>query len=152
MIIRGGCLIRVAMRSGMVVSRERDSPHDHLPLWMIGAVHRKGFGGGLLSESWATLAIMMGDARAALDALCGPLLPDPVADQAADRAVRILHAHAAALTWVRQATGSYPAPLEVAGRLAEVATQLRGDDRDPVAVLIGVAAVAVAEYQATTAA
>ena len=106
----------------------------------------------LLSESWATLGTMTVDSRAALEALCGPLLRDPVADQAADRAVQVLQAQAAALNWVRQATGTYPAPLEVARRLAAAASQLRGDDRDPVTVLIGVAAVAVAEHQATTAA
>lgn len=47
---------------------------------------------------------------------------------------------------------TYPAPPAVARRLAETAAQLREDDRDPVAVLIGVAATAVAEHQATTAA
>ena len=66
--------------------------------------------------------------------------------------MRVLHAQAAALAWVRQTTGRYPAPTGVARRLAEAAAQLRGDDRDPVTVLIGVAATAVAEHQATTAA
>jgi hypothetical protein len=92
------------------------------------------------------------DPRRALEALCGPLAADPVEDRAADRAVRVLHAQAAALAWVRQTAGTYPAPPAVAQRLAEAATQLRGDDRDPVSVLIGVAAAAVAEHQATTAA
>ena len=92
------------------------------------------------------------DARRAVEDLCGPLAADPVADHTADRAVRVLHAQAAALAWVRQTTGTYPAPSAVAKRLAEAAAQLRGDDRDPVAVLIGVAATAVVEHQATTAA
>lgn len=53
----------------------------------------------------------------------------------------MLHAHAAALAWVRDTTGTYPAPASVADRLAAVAEQLRkDDDRDPVAVL-GQAAV-----------
>ena len=100
----------------------------------------------------ASLTVMTVDPRRALEELCGPLTADPVADRAAERAVRVLHAQAAALAWVRQTTGTYPAPPAVAQRLAEAAAQLRGDDRDPVTVLIGVAADAVAEHQATTAA
>jgi hypothetical protein len=92
------------------------------------------------------------DPRRAVEELCGPLAADPTADGAAERAVRVPHAQAAALAWVRQTTGTYPAPPAVAQRLAEAAAQLRGDDRDPVTVLIGVAAAAVAEHQATTAA
>jgi hypothetical protein len=92
------------------------------------------------------------DPRRVLEDLCGPLTDDPVAVRVADRAVRVLHAQAAALAWVRQTTGAYPAPAVVARRLAEVAAELRSDDRDPVTVLIGVAAVAVAEHRATTAA
>jgi hypothetical protein len=95
---------------------------------------------------------MANDPRRVLEQLCGPLPIDPAADQAADKAVRVLHAQSAALAWVRQATGMYPAPPTVAQRLAEAAAQLREDDRDPVTVLIGVAATAVAEHQATTAA
>jgi hypothetical protein len=105
-----------------------------------------------VSVVWASLAVMAVDPRRALEELCGPLAPDPVADLAADRAVRVLHAQAAALAWVRQTTGTYPAPPAVAQCLAEAAVQLRGNDRDPVTVLIGVAAAAVAEHQATTAA
>lgn len=109
-------------------------------------------GEGLVSVLSASLKAMTDDPRRALEELCGPLPVDPAADQAADRAVRVLHAQSAALAWVRQATGTYPAPPAVARRLAETAAQLREDDRDPVAVLIGVAATAVAEHQATTAA
>jgi len=107
---------------------------------------------GSLSGSWAIVAIMTVDPRAALEALCGPLSPDPAADRAADRAVQVLHAQAAALAWVRQTTGTYPAPPAVAARLADAAAQLRQDDRDPAGVLISVAAAAVAQYQATSAA
>lgn len=64
--------------------------------------------------------------------------------------MQVLYAQAAALTWVRHTTGSYPAPQSVAQRLAEAAAELRGDQRDPVTVLISVAAAAVAEHQATT--
>jgi hypothetical protein len=91
---------------------------------------------------------------AAIEALCGRLPADPDADRAADRAVRILHARTAALTWAAQATGAYPAPPPVVQALAEATVQLRadGDVRDPHHVLIEVAAAAVAEYHASTAA
>jgi hypothetical protein len=92
------------------------------------------------------------DPRRTLEELCGPLAVDPVADQAADRAVRVLQAQAAALAWVHQTTGTYPAPATVARRLAEAAARLRTDDRDPDTELIRVAAAAVAEHRATSAA
>ena len=90
------------------------------------------------------------DPRRVLDELCGPLAGDPVADQAADRAVRVLQAQAAALAWVYQAAGLYPAPPMVAQRLAEAAARLRTDDRDPDTELVRIAAVA--EHRATSAA
>jgi hypothetical protein len=62
----------------------------------------------------------MADPYEAVDALCGV-----VPDAAADRAVEVLHAHAAALAWVRQALGTYPAPPGVAQQLAVAAAQLR---------------------------
>jgi len=105
-----------------------------------------------VSVSSASLVVMTDDPRRVVEELCGPLAADPAADQAADRAVRVLHAQAAALAWVRQTTDAYPAPPAVSQRLAETAAQLRLDDRDPVTALIGVAATAVAEHQATTAA
>jgi hypothetical protein len=44
------------------------------------------------------------DDRTRAHALVDDLLGQP--DQAADRAVEVLHAHAATLAWVRDATGS----------------------------------------------
>jgi hypothetical protein len=87
-------------------------------------------------------------AHALVDGLCGP--PDP----AADRAVEVLHAHAAALAWVRDATGRYPAPPSVSARLNSAAEHLRTglDDRDPVAVLGQTAVDALAAHRADTAA
>ncbi|GEM_PF-4838509 len=75
------------------------------------------------------------DDRARAHALVDDLLGQP--DQAADRAVAVLHAHAAALAWVRDTTGAYPAPASVAARLDSVAERLRSgdDERDPVAAL-----------------
>jgi hypothetical protein len=112
-----------------------------------------------MSPSRVTLAGMSAvdlpaAAMAAIEALCGPLPADPVADRVADRAVQVLHARAAALSWARQATGSYPAPPVVARRLGEAAAQLCGDsdERDPHTVLIGIAVAAVAEHHASTAA
>ena len=65
----------------------------------------------------------------------------------------MLHAHAAALAWVRDTTGTYPAPASVADRLAAVAEQLRkDDDRDPVAVLGQAAVDALAALRAHAAA
>jgi hypothetical protein len=86
-------------------------------------------------------------AHAMVDELLGPT------DPAADRSVTVLHAHAAALTWVHDTTGRYPAPAGVAAQLSRAAEQLRtgADDRDPVAVLGQAAVDAVAAYQATAA-
>jgi len=72
-----------------------------------------------------------------VDALFG------VPDRSANRAVQVIHAQAAALSWVREATGATHAPLAVARRLQEVANQLRSDERDPNGVLIQVAVEAL---------
>jgi hypothetical protein len=95
---------------------------------------------------------MTQDARTAFEALFGDLAPDATADAIADRATRILAARSAALSWVYRATGTYPAPEAVANRLAEVATELRDDDRDPDTVLVQEAAAALTTYRATVAA
>jgi hypothetical protein len=75
-------------------------------------------------------------------------------DPAADRAVAVLQAHVAALAWVRDATGSYPAPAEVATALDGVAELLRSgaDERDPAPVLGQAAVDALASYRAAGAA
>jgi hypothetical protein len=90
--------------------------------------------------------------RARAHAMVDDLLGPP--DQAADRAVAVLHAHAAALAWVRDTTGSYPAPAGVAAQLERAAERLRtgSDERDPVAVLGQTAVDALAAYRSTTAA
>jgi len=87
-------------------------------------------------------------AHALVDDLLGP------SDQAADRAVAVLHAHAAALAWVRNTTGTYPAPASVAVQLFSAAERLRdgSDGRDPVAVLGQTAVDALAAYRSTAAA
>jgi hypothetical protein len=87
-------------------------------------------------------------AHALTDALFGQ------PDAAADRAVAVLNAHAAALAWIRDTTGTYPAPPSVAEQLAAVSRQLRnGDDpRDPAPVLIQVAVEALAAHRMTDAA
>ena len=105
-----------------------------------------------LSVGWSTFPTMATDLHAALRAPWGDLPADPAMDRAADRAVQVLHAHAAALAWVRQATGTYPALPAVAAHQAEIAAQLRDDDRDPLTTLIAAAATAVTQHQATTAA
>ncbi|MBE1485671.1 hypothetical protein [Plantactinospora soyae] len=86
-------------------------------------------------------------AHALVDELVGP------SDETADRAVEVLHAHAAALAWVRDTTGSYPAPPMVTAALNEAATALRsgGDWRDPVAALGQAAVEALTAYRSTTA-
>lgn len=86
-------------------------------------------------------------AHALIDAVCGQ------PDMAATRAVEVLSAQGAALAWVGQATGSYPASAGVAARLREMAEELKdpSDHRDPDAVLIQVAAVALAEERSSTA-
>lgn len=87
-------------------------------------------------------------AYALVDSLCGS------PDQAADRAVAVLHAHAAALAWIHDTTGVYPAPPAVATRLSNAADSLRtgADDRDPVAVLGQTAVDALAAHRASAAA
>lgn len=79
-----------------------------------------------------------------VDELLGP----PERD--ADRAVAVLHAHAATLAWVRETTGAYPAPPAVARRLDGAAQRLRSgaDGRDPVAVLGHTAVDALAARRA----
>ncbi|SHN14024.1 hypothetical protein [Cryptosporangium aurantiacum] len=86
-------------------------------------------------------------AHSLIDAICGQ------PDAAATRAVEVLSAQAAALAWVGQATGSYPAPAGVAARLREVADELKdpSDSRDPDAVMIQVAAEALAEERSSAA-
>jgi hypothetical protein len=71
-------------------------------------------------------------------------------DPAADRVVEVLHAQAAALEWIRDTTGTYPAPAPVAVRIAEVAHRLRTcqDDREPMTVLRETAEQALADYRA----
>jgi hypothetical protein len=75
-------------------------------------------------------------ALALAEELCG------VPDQAAERAVEVMHAHAAALAWVRAVARSYPAPRPSAQRLQAAAARPRSgdDDRDPARVLIEVVA------------
>lgn len=87
-------------------------------------------------------------AHALVDDLLGP------SDAAADRAVAVLHAHAAALGWVCDTTGAYPAPSAVAGPLARAAEELRSpsDNRDPVVIMRQVAGEALDAYRATVAA
>lgn len=82
-------------------------------------------------------------AHALVDALLGP------SDAAADRAVAVLKAQAAALAWVCDTTGAYPAPGSIIDTLAAVAERLRRDDsRDPVAVLGQAAVDALAALRA----
>ena len=80
-------------------------------------------------------------AHGLIDELCG------APDAAADRAIEVLHAHAAALAWVRETTGRYPTPDRVASPLATAADRLRSgaDTRDPGSTLIQIAAAALAE-------
>ncbi|MBT8224430.1 MAG: hypothetical protein HKP61_16375 [Dactylosporangium sp.] len=94
---------------------------------------------------------MAGD-RAHAHSLVDALLGEP--DAAADRTVEVLNAHAATLAWVRDTTGAYPAPPNVAQALDTVAERLRtGDDRrDPVPVLGQAAVDALAAHRMTDAA
>jgi hypothetical protein len=87
-------------------------------------------------------------AHALVDELLGP------PDEAAVRAVAVLHAHAAALAWVRDTTGDYPAPPGVAAALLAAAERLRTgeDDRDPAAVLGQTAIDALAAHREAAAA
>lgn len=93
-------------------------------------------------------AVDRAHAHALVDDLLGP------SDQAADRAVAVLHAHAATLAWVRDTTSTYPAPASVAAQLDSAAERLRdgSDGRDPVAVLGQTAVDALAAYRSTAAA
>jgi hypothetical protein len=89
--------------------------------------------------------------RARAHALVDDLLGPP--DEAADRYVAVLHAHAAALAWVSDTIGAYPVPAGVAARLQDAAERLRaGDERDPVAVLGQAAVDALAAHRSATAA
>jgi hypothetical protein len=90
----------------------------------------------------------MTDASARALALVEELFGVP--DEAANRAVDVIHAQAAAFAWVRERTGTYPTPRPIAARLDEIARRLKSgfDDRDPVPVLRQAAAEALAEYQA----
>jgi hypothetical protein len=92
------------------------------------------------------------DDRARAHTLIEDLFGAP--DPAADRAVAVLNAHAAALAWIRDTTGVYPAPASIAAQLDSAAEELRSgaDGRDPVAVLGRVAVDALAAYRATVAA
>ena len=84
-------------------------------------------------------------AHALIDEFWGP------SDPAADRAVEVMNAHAAALAWVRDTTGRYPAPPSVAAEIERVSWPLRTgeDDRDPNTVLHQTAVEALAGYQAS---
>jgi hypothetical protein len=75
--------------------------------------------------------------HALIEQLCG------IPDARAVRAVEVSNAQLAALAWVRESTGAYPAT--VSARLQEVADQLclPGDGRDPREVLIQAAVAAV---------
>ena len=84
--------------------------------------------------------------HAVIEDLAGPT------DAAGDRAAAVLHAQVAALAWVRDTIGAYPAPAPIAAAIAGAAEELRGDDRDPVDVLTRVALDAVALYCTTAAA
>ena len=100
-----------------------------------------------VASSFMTAAVALTHAHTLVDDLLGP------PDRAADRAVAVLHAHAAALAWIRDTTGAYPAPAEVAARLDSVAASLRGgDNRDPAAVLGQTAVDALAAFRSTVAA
>ncbi len=92
------------------------------------------------------------DDRSRAHALVGDLLGE--SDQCAERAVAVLNAHAAALAWVRDTIGVYPAPAGIAAELNNVAGRLRSgvDDRDPVAVLGRAAVEALAAHRASAAA
>ena len=85
-----------------------------------------------------------------MHALIDELLGVP--DEAANRSVDVIHAQAAALTWVHKVTGTYPAPRHVAEALDRVAWPMRrGEDmREPSAVLLQVAADALAASQPST--
>jgi hypothetical protein len=83
-------------------------------------------------------------AVALVESICG------VPDKAAIWAVDVIHAQAAALTWVRDATGFYPSPPPVADRIAAAAAELRaGPPRDdPTQILAQVARDALRDHLA----
>jgi hypothetical protein len=87
-------------------------------------------------------------AYALVDSLCG------ASDEAADRSVTVLNAHAAALARVHEVIGVYPAPPAVAAHLNRAAEALRADldGRDPTVVLGQAAAEALAAHRASAAA
>lgn len=87
-------------------------------------------------------------AYALVDQIFG-LAPDEDADAVAARVVAVLHAQSAALDWVHDVTGTYPAPRIVSDAVTAMAAKLRADDdRDPGPVLRHVAAEALAEFRA----
>jgi hypothetical protein len=109
---------------------------------MCAGAARHGFGvGGQLYD----VPVTVDHARlyAVIEDLAGPT------DAAGDRAAAVLHAQVAALAWVRDTTGAYPAPAPIAAAISTAAEKLRGDDRDPVDVLTRVALDAVATHRAT---
>jgi hypothetical protein len=75
-----------------------------------------------------------------------------VPDAAANWAVDVIHAQAAALAWVRDTTGFYPAPSAVASRIAVAAAELRvgPPGHDPVEHLAQVARDALRDLRAST--
>jgi hypothetical protein len=81
----------------------------------------------------------LAEVHALIEQLCGT----PDAD--AIRAVEVSNAQIAALAWVRESTGAYPAA--VSARLQDVADELcrPGEDRDPREVLIQAAVAALQE-------
>ncbi|WP_239313386.1 MULTISPECIES: hypothetical protein [unclassified Frankia] len=79
--------------------------------------------------------------HAVIEELAGPT------DPAGDRAATVLHAQVAALAWVRDTLGTYPAPVPIATMITKAAAELRHDDRDPVDVLTRVALAAVAAHR-----
>ncbi|MBL7488258.1 hypothetical protein I6A60_09455 [Frankia sp. AgB1.9] len=87
------------------------------------------------------------DERASAHALVEDLLGP--SDARADRSIEVLHAHAAALAWVREAVGSYPTPAAIAVELEQVAEELRRaeDEREPVLVLRQAALRALTAYR-----
>src|SRR5262245_61672158 len=95
--------------------------------------------------SMPTMTAVSARAVALVQELFG--LSDPVADHV----VEVLHAQGAALEWVREKIGTYPAPRPVAAHLEAVAQRLRSgvDRRDPVVALQEAAEEALATYQAT---
>jgi hypothetical protein len=74
-----------------------------------------------------------------------------VPDAAANRAVVVIHAQTAALAWVRDVLGVYPAPRPISEHLQRIANDLKSidDQRDPAHVLMHSASEVLARYQAT---